>query len=157
MKLQNKLATVTFVLIAAIFPATCVYAKPQASVKNTLARVENLKQGTRTSLILPYAFSTESMGLTLGVGGGMKGYGQEQLLFGTTVFGSFEDAVGAFLGMWDYRPSFANRFFFSAQGMAGHYPEQRAYSAVAFEPDVPRPGSNDSGEDQFEEDSGYDN
>ena len=71
---------------------------------------------------MPYAFSSKSMGFTLGIGGRTKGYGQEQMLLGVTAFGSFDETVALFPGMWDYRPSFAKRFFFSAQGMAGHSP-----------------------------------
>lgn len=157
MHLRYTLKTTTLVLLAGTFLATAVHAKPNTSVKSSLTRAENPKQGTKSQLILPYAFSTESMGATFGVGGGAKGYGQDQLLFGATAFGSVEGAVGLFLGMWDYRPSFAERFFFGAQGMVGHYPEQRAYTSITFEPNVTRPGSNDSGENQYGEDSGYDN
>ncbi len=106
---------------------------------------------------MPYAFSTESMGFTGGVGGGTKGYGQEQLLIGATAFYSADEAVGLFLGMWDYQPSFAKRFFLGAQGMVAHFPTQRAYTKLAFEPDTIRPGSNDSDMEQYGEDSGYDN
>lgn len=154
---RYTLKTITVVLLAGTFLATAVHARPNTSVKSSLTRAENPKQGTKSRLILPYAFSTESMGATFGVGGGAKGYGQEQLLFGATAFGSAEGAVGLFLGMWDYRPSFVDRFFFGAQGMVGHYPEQRAYTSRTFKPNVPRPGSNDSGENQYGEDSGYDN
>jgi hypothetical protein len=157
MHLRYTLKTLTLVLLAGTFLATAVYAKPNTSVKSSLTRAENPKQGTKSHLILPYAFSTDSMGFTFGVGGGTKGYGQDQLLLGATAFGSAEGAVGLFLGMWDYRPSFAERFFFGAQGMVGHYPEQRAYTSRTFTPIVPRPGSNDSGENQYGEDSGYDN
>jgi len=45
--------------------------------------------------------------------------------------------VGFFLGMWDYRPSWMPRFFFSAQGMIAHYPKQRAYTELFFDPDTP--------------------
>jgi len=157
MLLKCKWQTLTVVLLTVALPATVAYTRPNTSIKSSLTREENPKKGTKTSLILPYAFSTESMGATFGVGGGAKGYGQDQLLFGATAFGSAEGAVGLFLGMWDYRPSFANRFFFGAQGMVGHYPTQRAYTELSFEPNVPRPGSNDSGENQYGEDSGYDN
>ncbi len=132
-------------------------ARPNTTIKSTLTRVENQENGTKNKLILPYAFSTESMGFTMGVGGGMKGYGQEQLLLGATAFYSADDAAGLFLGMWDYRPSFANRFFIGAQGMVGHYPTQRAYTKLAFDPNTTRPGSNDSDMEQYGEDSGYDN
>jgi hypothetical protein len=143
-------------VLTGIFLATTVHARARISVKNTLVREE--KPGTsKNFLVLPYAFSTESMGVTLGIGGGLKGYGQEQLLLGATGFGSFDKAVGFFLGMWDYQPSWVPRLFFSAQGMISHYPKQRAYTKLFFDPDTTRPGSNDSDESQFGEDSGYDN
>ena len=47
-------------------------ARPNTSVKSTLSRVENQEKGTKNKLILPYAFSTESMGFTMGVGGGQR-------------------------------------------------------------------------------------
>jgi hypothetical protein len=142
--------------IAGIFLATTVFARPRTTVKNTTVREENPK-GSKNALVLPYAFSTDSMGFTIGVGGLIKGYGQEQLLLGETALGSFDDAVGLFLGMWDYSPSWAQRFFLGAQGMAGHYPNQRAYAAPFYEPGTDRPGSNDSDKDDFSEESGYDN
>lgn len=157
MKLSRYFVTFLIIAFSALFLAATLHAKPRTSVKNVLDREENPRKDNKTFLALPYAFSTESMGVTVGVGGGTKGYGQEQLLLGAAAFASAEEAVGVFLGMWDYRPSFAKRFFFGAQGMAGHYPKQRAYTRLVFEPDVPRPGSNDSNEDQFGEDSGYDN
>ncbi|MEN8130941.1 MAG: BamA/TamA family outer membrane protein [Pseudomonadota bacterium] len=152
---SSILETVCLVWVLMV-PATTVHALPRTSVKNILVREENPKD-TKSHLVLPYAFSTESMGFTLGVGGAVKGYGQEQLLLGSTVFGSGDSAVGGFLGMWDYRPLWTERFFFSVQGMAGHFPRQRAYSATSFEPDSPRPGSNESGKDDFIEKSGFDN
>ena len=156
-QLNGTFQIISIVVLAVLLFASSVQARPNTSVKNILSRDEDPKKGTKLFLILPYGFSTESLGVTLGVGGAMKGYGQEQLLLGSTAFASFDEAVGAFLGMWDYRPSFANRFFFSAQGMAGHYPSQRAYTSLFFREGVPRPGSNDSSEYQYGEKSGYDN
>ena len=155
--IRQILTSCTLILCAGMLTSATVYAKVNTSVKSSLTREENPKQGTKTSLVVPYGFSTDSMGVTLGVGGGTKGYGQEQLILGATAFASFEDAVGLFLGMWDYRPPFTDRFFFTALGMVGHYPQQRAYSARYFRPGLTRPGSNDSGKDQYAEDSGYDN
>ncbi len=132
-------------------------ARPNTSIKSSLTRAENPEAGVRNSLILPYAFPSESMGGTFGIGAGTKGYGQDQLILGGTVFGSSDDAEAIFLGMWDFRPSFAKRFFFGAQGMAGHYPRNRAYTNVPFEADTVRAGSNDSHMDGYLEDAGYDN
>jgi hypothetical protein len=148
--------TLCCLVLAGLLIVPSLQARPNTSVKNTLTREENPKGGSKNSLIMPYAFSSESMGTTLGVGGGTKGYGQEQLLLGGTAFGSFDKAGALFLGMWDYRPSFANRFFLSAQGMAGHYPKNRAYTGN-FQQDTTRAGSNDSGADGYVEDGGYDN
>ena len=157
MKYSTHLKTFCVLGLATLLLAPSLQARPRTTVKNTLTRVENPKGGTKNSLIMPYAFSSESMGFTLGVGGGTKGYGQEQLLLGATAFGSFDEAAALFLGMWDYRPSFANRFFISAQGMAGHYPRSRAYSSVEFQQNSVRAGSNDSDMEDYVEDSGYDN
>jgi hypothetical protein len=157
MTYSTSFKTVCILGLASLFFVPSLQARPNTSVKSTLAREENPKGGIKNTLILPYAFSSESMGMTFGVGGGMKGYGQEQLLLGATAFGSSDNAAALFLGMWDYRPSFANRFFLSAQGMAGHYPANRAYTSIGFQPDTIRAGSNDSDMDDYVEDSGYDN
>ena len=142
--------------LAGLLLTPTLQARPNTSVKNTLTRKENPSGDTKNSLVMPYAFSSESMGFTIGVGGGTKGYGQEQLLLGATTFGSFDKVAALFLGMWDYRPSFAKRFFLSAQGMVGHYPENRAYTG-GFQQDRIRAGSNDSDMNDFVEDGGYDN
>lgn len=131
-------------------------ARPPTAVKFSITRAEHPGDKQET-LILPYIFSAESLGTTVGVGGGAKGYGQDQLLVAGTVFTSNEAAVGVFLGAWDYRPSAARRLFFSAMAFAGHLPHQRAYTALAFEPGRPRPGSNDSDAEDYVETPGQDN
>ncbi|WP_028585394.1 BamA/TamA family outer membrane protein [Desulfogranum mediterraneum] len=131
-------------------------AKPRASVKDSTIRAENPRK-QQSRLLLPYGFSSDAMGTTLGLGGMMKGYGQDQLLLGSTLFASFDQAVGLFLGLWDYQPPWSRRLFFSAQGMVGHYPRQRAYSAPVFSSGLTRPGSNDSAQADYLEESGYDN
>lgn len=131
-------------------------AKPRSSVKYTMMRQEN-PAGKKEHLILPYAFATESMGITLGIGGGAKGYGQDQLLVGGTCWRSVDDAAGIVLGMWDYRLPETSRVYFTLLGSLGYYPRQRAYSFPYFEPGATRPGSNDSEEDDYVELSGNDN
>ena len=157
--MNNTTAIKTFsaLTLASLLLVPTLYARPNTSIKSTLSRAENADASTQNSLIMPYAFSTESMGFTAGVGGGVKGYGQEQLLIGATAFYSVDEAAGIFLGMWDYQPSFAKRFFFSAQGMVSHFPTQRAYTQLNFDPNAVRPGSNDSDKDGYAEESGYDN
>ncbi|MFT5728122.1 MAG: hypothetical protein ACI8PB_002274 [Desulforhopalus sp.] len=146
-------------LLAALFFVTGVsesYAKPSASLKFTTNREENLKDGKET-LVLPYAFPSESMGTTLGVGALAKGYGQDQLLVAASAWGSADDAVGVVLGLWDYKLPATNRFFFSILGSAGDYPRQRAYSIPGLKGQDGSPGSNDSDKDDYLETSGVDN
>ncbi len=124
-------------------------------MKFSTLRVEN-KKGTKERLILPYAFPSESMGTTVGVGAIAKGFWQDQLLFGGTVLGSSDSAAVAILGMWDYLLPATERFFFTAVGSLGYYPRQRAYTAPLGFSDPPA-GGNDSSENDFMEDSGHDN
>lgn len=131
-------------------------AKPDVSVKYSITRAEN-KTGSKNTLILPYAFANESLGFTVGVGGAMKGYGQDQLLVGGTILGSSDEAALAALGIWDYMLPGSDRLYFSAIGSVGYYPRQRAYSYPFFSPGVTRPGSNDSSDDQYVQTPGIDN
>jgi len=143
-------------LIVGLFLTPSLHAKSKATVKYSVTREENPK-GSKNALVLPYAFSTDSMGFTAGVGGATKGYGQDQLLIGGTVLGSAEGAAVAVLGMWDYKMPWVNRLFVSALGSIGYYPNQRAYSFPFFPPGSIRPGSNDSDKDQYIETPGDDN
>lgn len=154
--IKTVCSIVLFVFVAGLLLAPSLYAKPKATVKFSTTREENPK-GSKNALILPYAFSTDSMGVTLGVGGATKGYGQDQLLVGGTVFGSGEGAAGAVLGMWDYKMPWVNRLFVSAIGSVGYYPNQRAYSSPYYLPGQTRPGSNGSDADQYTESGGDDN
>ena len=86
-------------------------ARSEATVKSSTIRVENPK-GEKEFLIIPYAFPSDSMGTTGGIGAMTKGYGQEQLLFGVTVFGSDDGATGIIAGLWDYKLPWVERFYF---------------------------------------------
>ena len=61
-----------------------VSAHMPTSVKSAIIRSEN-PRGSKERLILPYGFSSETMGLTFGIGAAAKGYGQDQLLVAATV------------------------------------------------------------------------
>ena len=56
-----------------------LHARPNGSVKFSIERVANAN-ATKETLILPFAFPSDSMGTTFGVGSMAKGYGQDQLL-----------------------------------------------------------------------------
>lgn len=142
-------------VLGLLLPLSC-NARPDAAVKYSTIRVENPKE-LKNSLALPYGFSADSFGLTFGVGGMMKGYGQDQLLLGGTVLASFDKAAVAVLGLWDYQLPFFDRMFFSALGSTGHYPRQRAYVSAPRPVGVSLAGSNDSIKDDYFEDSGTNN
>lgn len=146
-------------IICCLLVTSGLQARPDASAKFSVIREENPNMAKET-LILPYAFPSDTMGATFGVGGLAKGYHQDQLLFGGTVFGSVDDAVGIIGGMWDYRLPWTERFFFTAFGALSHFPRQRAYAEVPrrTSDSIPPPsGSNNSDEDNYIEDEGDDN
>jgi len=68
-------------------------------MKFSLVRTEN-PRGHQYQLILPYAFSTDSLGTTLGLGGMMKGYGQNQMMVAGTAMASFDNAAIGALGIF---------------------------------------------------------
>jgi len=144
------------VLVASFVHVPALLAKSKATVKYSITREENPK-GSKNALVLPYVFSTESMGFTGGVGGATKGYWQDQLLMGATAFGSVEGAAVVAAGLWDYKMPWVKRLFFSAIGSVGYYPNQRAYTYPFYAPGTVRPGSNDSDENQYVETPGDDN
>jgi len=108
-------------LLCTVLSCNIAVAQMPTSVKQSTVRSENPKTG-KEWLILPYAFSSETMGLTFGLGGMIKGYGQDQLTFAATVFASNDDldskddAAGFIGGMWDLRVPYAKRLFISAAG-----------------------------------------
>lgn len=150
---------VSVMIISCLFvlvQVTNSVGKPNASMKFSTDREENPKDGEET-LILPFAFPSESMGTTIGGGGMAKGYWQDQLLLAGAAWGSFDEAYGMVLGMWDYKIPATNRFYFTAFGSVGYYPKQRAYTELPGMGNGSRAGSNDSGEDDYIEDGGTDN
>jgi len=95
----------------------------------------NNKETQKSYILLPYLFSSDSMGLTMGVAGIMHGYYQPQMTFVATAFvGTVEElqrdkarAFGLLLGINSYRPSFSKRMFISLLGSYAYYPNQRLY------------------------------
>jgi len=153
MRSVQVLALLIATFTLAVSPAQ---AKSRATVKQQSIRAENPRQGQEW-LVLPYAFATDGLGTVFGVGGGAKGYYQEQLLVGGSVFGGADDVYGGVLGAWDYRPPWTERFFLTASGSYGHYPNQRAYVRLEYPTDEPRRGSNDSDKDDYLEVGGENN
>ncbi|MEI6859080.1 MAG: BamA/TamA family outer membrane protein [Shewanella sp.] len=148
------LASVFFTLL---FSAS-IFAAPAANVKTSLIRTESDNK-VKKGLILPYLFSSESMGLNIGVGGMLNGYYQDQMTVGGSIFGG-EVSRGVGAGVWNFLLPTTERFYLSVYGMLGYYPEQRAYTGGVenyISTNAPLPGSNDSSNTQFLEADGSSN
>ncbi|WP_419176812.1 BamA/TamA family outer membrane protein [Desulfosediminicola sp.] len=152
----------TIVFLSSVLTLGITYpclGKPAASIKSSVNRDERANSG-KEKLIIPYAFPSDSLGTTVGVGGMMKGYHQDQLLIAGTVFGSNEDAKGFIGAFWDYRIPGTERLYFSMLGGISNFPNQRAYTELPRRPSGSRPappGSNDSDKDDYVEENGDDN
>ncbi|GAM70404.1 hypothetical protein JCM19236_542 [Vibrio sp. JCM 19236] len=149
---KAKLATL------ALATVSCAgMAATPVSIKYTINRAENVKKNN--AMVLPYFFSSDTMGFNLGIGGVVQGIGQDQMAMGATGWGGAE-SYGFSGGIWNYRPSFSNRTFFSIAGMYAYFPEQRAYTGNKSTPTPngqPLPGSSGSSQDQFIEGDGFSN
>jgi len=138
--------------------AATAFAKPTAGVKSVIDRAETPDRVSET-LVLPYAFSTDTMGFNLGLAGMRRGFYQEQMTVGGTGFGG-EVSHGIMLGLWNFKVPGSQRLFFSTYGFVGYYPDQQAYTSFPgqYTPaGTPLPGSNDSSEDVFLEANGSSN
>ena len=105
-----------------------------------LSRDEN---STSQWIALPYAFSSDTTGLTGGVVGIFHGFFQPQMTIAATLFlgerlpveeinsaGTAEREAytkGGFLAVTGVRVPYTERFFFSYLGMRAYYPNQRIY------------------------------
>lgn len=147
------------VLIVLVFLCPgIILAAPAANVKSSVNRIDNSAK-VREQLILPYAFSTDTMGVNLGAGAMLSGYYQDQMSMGLTGFtGDVSSGIGG--GVWNFMLPKTDRFFLSVYGMVGYYPLQRAYADTkeSFIPEhTPLSGSNDSSVDQYLEANGSSN
>jgi len=146
---NSRILALALLFISALLTFS-VIAKPNAGVKTIIDRAETPDRVSET-LILPYAFSTDSMGLNFGLAGMRRGFYQEQMTLGGTAFGG-EVSEGLMLGLWNLKMPGSQRLFFSTAGFMGYFPDQQAYTSLPGEytpAGVPRPGSNDSSNDEF--------
>ena len=87
---MRLLCWISLIFVIEILTAWPVTAQMPTTVKNSTLREEN-PEGVKELLILPYAFSSETMGLTGGIGAVVKGYGQDQLTLGDMVFAGSDE------------------------------------------------------------------
>jgi hypothetical protein len=113
---MRLLCWISLIFVIEILTAWLVTAQMPTTVKNSTLRKEN-PEGVKELLILPYAFSSKTMGLTGGIGAVVKGYGQDQLTLGAMVFASSnelegkDNAAGVIAGMWDLLIPYTSRLF----------------------------------------------
>jgi hypothetical protein len=126
----------------------------------TIVKDLNKNKKTKSWIILPYAFKTESMGFTLGVVGIWSGYIQPQMNLFLTAFRGEELEVqkensndekattqGIVIGIANYRFPFFDRTFLTFLGSRAYYPNQFIYLD----------GSNNSNPDNVLKTQGYNN
>ena len=91
---------VTVALLAVLLMASA-QARPPLAVKSAVFRAENTNPRGQT-LVLPYAFNSESTQLVFGVGGMRKGFYQDQMTVAGLGFVG-EESHAVFGGVWDFR------------------------------------------------------
>ncbi|WP_243834597.1 BamA/TamA family outer membrane protein [Psychromonas algarum] len=114
---------------------------PTLASEFTVEDLNRSEDKQNTWVVLPYAFSTDSMGLTAGAVLLLDGFIQPQMTMVFTVFAG-EDldtqygpndtpdqarAKGGIYSISGYRPSFSDRLFISSLGSYAYYPNQRLY------------------------------
>jgi len=98
---------------------------------------------------LPYIFATESLGTAIGAGGFISG-GKRQpqsSLFATAFITSNES--GLISAAWNNHRIGKSRFFIDGFALADHFTDQRFYAGQNVNPNVTRPGSNDSDAEDY--------
>lgn len=131
--LLKFISFVMFVLLLAI--------KPISAAEFLIEDLTRPQDKQKSWIALPYAFSSESMGFTVGAVGMWNGYVQPQMSIVASVFMGEEldvkhgdlaisetkRAKGAFLGISGYKPFFSERTYITALSGYSYFPNQRIY------------------------------
>lgn len=124
-----------------IFACTSLFSLPLQSAEFITKDLNRDKNKQSTWLVLPYVFSSESMGFTTGAVALLDGYIQPQMSMVLTTFvgqekqienqltsgSEYARAAGGMYAITGYRPEFSERLFISSIGAYGYYPNQRLY------------------------------
>ncbi len=113
------------------------------------------EDGEPKPYIFPYGFSSESMGLVVGVAGGISGLPQEQNSLFTTALISSDGAAAVYAFFSNYQFSQNSHLFLDARLGIGEFPQQRAYIDTSPPGSDPPAGSNDSAADNFVDADGF--
>ena len=131
----------------------CLLLFVSAIPNQVLAQMISLDRGQtpeeKRSGWLPYVFATDSLGWAAGAGGFSAGGNlqPQASLFGTAFVTTNESAlVSGALSNYRFGKS---RLFFDVFTLADHFTDQRFYLGRNLDSSQPRPGSNDSGPDNY--------
>jgi len=107
------------------------------------------------TILVPYAFSSETLGFGLGIGGSYGPQSQPQSLYYGTVYATDNGSSYGLVGGYDLQIPGIERLFIRPFLSAGHFTQMRLY--VDGNPAFPneRAGSNDSDADHFIEEDAY--
>ncbi len=100
-------------------------------------------------IILPYAFYTDALDLTVGAAFGTSGVFQPQTKIFLTGFVTTNESRILFLSLFDYQVPFAQRVFINFLGSFAYYTDQREYTGFNAGFPGEHAGSNDSSEDNY--------
>ena len=123
---------------------------------NIVRDVEDEGDVKSTFFWLPYAFAAESLGLAYGVTAVSSGWPQEQVSMFSAVMGSSNDSYAVVFYGGNLQLPVGKRLFVDTTFSIGRYTTRRAY--IGRNPDYPdeRAGSNDSSQDDYIEEKGWD-
>ena len=111
-----------------------------------------------SNLVLPFAFSSETLDFTFGLGGVSSATIQPQATFGWGVLGSSNSSYGAYIGGVNFLIPGTERLFVDPLFGVSRYTEMRSYQDLPNGMDLfpGRAGSNESDIDDFIQGEGWD-
>ena len=122
-----------------------------------LVRELGRENGEPEPYVVPYGFTSESMGLVLGAATGISGLPQEQNSLFATALVSNEGAGAVYVFFNNYQFSHNTHLFLDVGLGLGKFPQQKAYVDILPPGNSPPAGSNDSSADNFVTTDGFSN
>ncbi|EAS41608.1 hypothetical protein P3TCK_19335 [Photobacterium profundum 3TCK] len=140
--MENTFALYNLKKISLTFFVFSTIATSQSNASEYITeKTHNHNQKQSSWVVLPYIFSSDSMGLTTGAVGIFDGYIQPQMTMVATVFvgeeldvtsevdgdNKEERTAGAMFALSGYKPPLTDRVFITMLGAYAYYPNQRLY------------------------------
>lgn len=144
----SRLHSIPLFMGAVVLAALLWLSHPAQAFKMVRDNTDS-ENGTKV-LILPYAFSSEASGTSVGIGGGISGWPQEQAIVGGTVWKSAEKTDAIYLNLTDYQLPFDDRLFMTLHGFEASYSNMISYPSGSGQ------GGNDSAKDSYHQGHGWD-